>query len=104
MEKESKSGKVSYSNEAIEQLVADFQNSGLTTVQWSAKRGIALGKIRYWLRKRREASSKFSLVPVQVSDSPAGKACLDLRVGAVDLKVSAGSDMGMLAELIRRLG
>ena len=97
-----KSGR--YGAGAIEQLLADFDKSGLTTVEWAAKRGIALGRLRYWLRKKREASQKFALVPVQVAGSFAGGGGLELSVGAVELKVGAGSDMAMLAELIRRLG
>src|ERR1035441_4880626 len=95
----------------FEQLVADFESSGLSRIEFCRQRGLALSTLgRYRKRQERQAPTGSSaLLAVEVSGRAAGpfaatgSALVVLLRGGHRIEVGRGFDTGALEQLVRVL-
>jgi len=84
--------------EEIRRLLARRVREGLTYRELSERTGINPGTLSWWARKlRREEGPAFAEVVVEDS---AGDSTLELRVGAVSLRVARGFDPELLGRVL----
>src|ERR1035437_1778124 len=100
------------SRQEVEQVVAEYESSGLSRIEFCRQRGLALSTLgRYRKRRERQAPTGSSaLLAVEVSGrAPAplgatGSALVVLLRGGRRIEVGRGFDTGALEQLVRRLG
>jgi hypothetical protein len=94
----------------VEQLVAEYESSGLSRIDFCRERGLALSTLgRYRRRERQAPSGSSALLAVEVSGrAPAGVGAtgsglvVQLR-GGRRVEVGRGFDPGALEQLVRVL-
>src|ERR1039457_4083269 len=99
------------SRHEVEQVVAEFESSGLSRIEFCRQRGLALSTLgRYRKRRARQAPAVSSaLLAVQVSGrTPAplgatGSALVVVLRGGRRIEVGRGFDTGALEQLVRVL-
>jgi transposase-like protein len=98
--------------EKWEEVVEQYEKSGLTQAQYAQSRGVALSTLQSWLRRKRAqaAGAEVRLLPVQVVTPPpeqlsrAVAAGLEVVVpGGVRLSVAPGTDVQYVARLVEAL-
>src|SRR4051794_1870712 len=95
-------------------VIARFEKSGMSRGEFAMEAGVGLAIFQYWLYKlRREGecaaagnarAPEVRLVSVRVKAGTAAAVRLDLRVGAVRLRVPVGADPAYVARLAAALG
>ena len=106
MSEEQSLGRKWRSREAAEELVREFEASGLRRKQFCAERGLSTGTLDLYRRRRRLAADgvwpKSGLVRVQLSaEQSCGGSGLQLVLsGGVRVEVSAGFDEATLKRLL----
>ena|SRR5437660_8019555 len=99
------------SRQEVEQVVAEYESSGLSRIEFCRERGVALSTLgRYRSRQQRQApADNNALLAVEVSGrapSPIGTTgsvlTVVLRSGR-RIEVGRGFDAGALAQLVRLL-
>lgn len=93
------------SREAAEELVSEFEASGLSRKQFCQQRGLSVGTLDLYRKRRRLAESgvelKAGLVRVKVSAEPRSGSGLQLVLrGGLRLEVAAGFDGDTLKRLL----
>ena len=81
-----------------------FESSGLSQREWCERNGVSAGSLWYW--RRRLASAVPALVPIVVAgekERAAMDGALQIEVGGVTLRVSAGVDAAWLCAVLRGL-
>src|SRR5450631_1302983 len=99
------------SREEVEQVVAEYESSGLSRIEFCRQRGLALSTLgRYRKRRKRQAPTGSSaLLAVEVSGRAAGpfaatgSALVVLLRGGRRIEVGVGFDTGALEQLVRVL-
>ena len=99
------------SRQEVEQVVAEFESSGLSRIEFCRQRGLALSTLgRYRKRQERQAPTGSSaLLAVEVSGRAAGpfaatgSALVVLLRGGHRIEVGRGFDTGALEQLVRVL-
>lgn len=102
--------------EGWKQLLAEFEQSGLTQKEFAAQKDVSLSTMQYWMYKRAKLASKIDVnspprfLPVEVVSSPAPKARAGdevleaaLRSGVI-VRFCVGTDTRYLAELLAAIG
>ena len=95
------------SREMWQARVLDYESSGLTMRKWCERNGVRDGKLRYWLRKARDARQSQSWVCADVLDEgvcepPTGlEPKVIVRIGAATIEVRAGFNQSLLSEVLR---
>jgi transposase-like protein len=95
----------------VEQIVAEYESSGLSRIEFCRERGVGLSTLgRYRSRRERQApSGRNALVAVEVSSrAPApvaatGSALAVVLRGGRRIEVGCGFDTGALEQLVRVL-
>jgi transposase-like protein len=94
----------------VEQLVANYEASGLTRVAFCARHGLSLSTFsRHRKRRERQAASSpnpllaVELSPPRASVAAAGGALAVVVRGGRRIEVSRGFDAGALRQLVRVL-
>jgi hypothetical protein len=96
------------SRHEVEQLVAEFESSGLSRIEFCRERGLALSTLgRYRRRERQAPAGSGALLAVEVS----GRAPLGATIGALAvvlrggrrIEVGRGFDACALEQLVRVL-
>ena len=95
----------------VEQIVAEYESSGLTRMEFCRERGLGLSTLgRYRSRRERQApSGRNALLAVEVSGrAPApvaatGSALAVVLRGGRRIEVGRGFDTGVLEQLVRAL-
>ena len=99
------------SRQEVEQVVAEYESSGLSRIEFCRERGVALSTLgRYRSRQRRQASAgSNALLAVEVcgrAPSPIGTTGSALAVvlwSGRRIEVGCGFDTGALEQLVRVL-
>ena len=98
------------SRHEVEQLVAEFESSGLSRMEFCRERGLALSTLgRYRRRERQAPTGSGALLAVEVSGrapAPLGATIGALAVvlrGGRRIEVGRGFDAGALEQLVRVL-
>jgi hypothetical protein len=99
------------SRQEVEEVVAEFESSGLSRIEFCRQRGLALSTLgRYRKRQERQAPTGSSaLLAVEVSGRAAGpfgatgSALVVLLRGGRRIEVGHGFDTGALEQLVRVL-
>jgi hypothetical protein len=94
------------SRHEVEQLVAEFESSGLSRIEFCRERGLALSTLgRYRRRERQAPAGSGALLAVEVSGqapAPLGALAVVLR-GGRRIEVGRGFDACALEQLVRVL-
>jgi hypothetical protein len=99
------------SRQEVEQVVAEYESSGLSRIEFCRQRGLALSTLgRYRKQRERQAPTGSSaLLAVEVSGRAArpfaatGSALVVLLRGGHRIEVGRGFDTGALEQLVRVL-
>ena|ERR1700722_19134988 len=99
------------SRQEVDQLVAEYESSGLSRHEFCSERGLGLSTLdRYRTRRKRQApASGNALMAVEVSNrapTPAAGTCSALAVvlrGGRRIEVGRGFDTSSLEQLVRVL-
>jgi transposase-like protein len=95
------------SREQWQARVLDYESSGLTMRTWCERNGVRDGKLRYWLKKARDARQSQSWAGVEVLDegvyepSTGLEPKVTVRIGAAVIEVRAGFNQSLLSEVLR---
>ena len=93
------------SSEAVwSKRIRSFESSGLSQREWCERNGVSAGSLWYW--RRRLASAAPALVPIVVagqSERVTSDGALEIEVGGIRFRVSAGVDPAWLCAVLRGL-
>jgi len=102
-----------YGAEERRRLLRLFERSGLSLKRFCQDQGIAVSTLSYWVRKSRRKSGRDGAgvmveVPASVVSGKRARervpSSVEIRLpNEVELKVSAGTDIAWIAELLRGL-
>lgn len=83
---------------------AEFEASGQSVPAWCAAHDINPQQLRYWLRKKKQASAEATLswLPLDLSDVSFQTSLL-VRVGRVAVEVQPGFDPKLLLDVVKTL-
>jgi hypothetical protein len=81
-----------------------FRRSGLTASAFARQRGVSIHRLQYW-RKRLDAATPLTFVPVSLPEAAVAKASRDLEIviGEAVLRVPEGSNVEHVARLVAAL-
>jgi transposase-like protein len=99
------------SRQEVEQVVAEYESSGLSRIEFCRERGLALSTLGRYRRRResQSASGSNALVAVEVSGQRAapvsamGSVLAVVLRGGRRIEVGRGFDMGALEQLVHVL-
>jgi len=98
------------SRQEVEEVVAEYESSGLSRIEFCRERGLALSTLgRYRRRERQAPAGSGALLAVEVSGRAAaplgttGSALAVVLRGGRRIEVGRGFDTGALEQLVRVL-
>ncbi len=90
------------------EMVAGYHASGQNQKEWSAKNGISIHTLKYWLKKEKAVTvpkETCQWLPLNISDSETttGNQTLTLKIGQVFIEVKPGFNPQLLTDVIKTL-